>query len=210
MALHGLQAVALCASTLLFLVSMFPLPCAAQECNTLLTFNGSTVNFTKCTILAAQDSLLAWTFDEENSTLALAFEGVAPNASGWVGWGVNPTTPARMVGSSALIAFQAAENGSNVLPFKLTSDVQLLQAPLSCTPIDLIVQATAVEINGTSMRLFVTLQLEPNKTVLHHVWNRGSTVSNFQPQQHGLSRENLRGFQTIDMYTAQTVASTAS
>ncbi|KAI5071598.1 hypothetical protein GOP47_0013849 [Adiantum capillus-veneris] len=209
MAFSKFPALAFCALTLLFLVSLWPVPCGAQRCNTFLTFNGSTVNFTKCTALPAQGSLLAWTFNEDNSTLSVAFEGIAPSASGWVGWGVNPTTPSQMAGSSVLIAFQAAENGSNVLPYKLTSEVKLLQMPLNCTPIDLIINTMAVEIEGASMRLFAILQLEPNQTVLNHVWNRGSTVRNFQPRQHELLGENLRGAQTIDMYTAQSVGGIA-
>lgn len=180
--------------------------CAAQQCNTFFTFNSSAFNFTKCAALSAQSAVLAWTFNENNSTLAMAFSGTAPSSSGWVGWGVNPTVGAQMVGSSALIAFQSADNGSNVLPYKLTTEVQLLEVPLICSPVDLVILTTAVEIRGTSMSFFAALQLPPNKTVLNHIWNRGSQVQSFQPQQHGLSADDLRGYQTIDMYTAQIIA----
>eukprot|EP00250_Pteridium_aquilinum_P014560 c22061_g1_i1 orf=343-1476(+) len=179
--------------------------CKAQQCNTLFTFNGSPVNFTKCAALPTQGAMLAWTFYEDNSTLSIAFAGTAPSSSGWVGWGINPDKPGTMVGSSALIAF-SARNGSNVLPYKLTSAVQFLTEPLTCSPVDLVIETTAVEIQGTSMSFFAALRLPPNKTTLNHIWNRGSGVLSFQPQQHGLSAADLLGSQSIDMYTAQTIA----
>lgn len=182
--------------------------CRAQQCNTLFTFNASPVNFTKCLALPTQRAVLAWTFHEDNSTLSMAFAGTAPSSSGWVGWGVNPTKPGNMVGTSALVAF-LAENGSNILPYKLTLEVQLTQVPLTCSPVDLVIEAnsTAVEIQGTSMSFFVNLRLPPNQTTLNHIWNRGSSVNGFQPLQHGLTGEDLNGAQTIDMFTAQTIAS---
>ncbi|KAH7442605.1 hypothetical protein KP509_03G095900 [Ceratopteris richardii] len=109
-----------------------------------------------------------------------------------------------MVGASVLIMF-SAENGSNILPYKLTQDVQLASVPLVCSPVDLNIEETAVEIQGASMSLFAALQLPSNKTTLNHVWNRGSSVKNYQPQQHSLSASDLSTVQTINMFTAQAI-----
>ncbi|MCO5604583.1 hypothetical protein L7F22_058751 [Adiantum nelumboides] len=178
--------------------------CRAQDCNTLFTFNGSVVNFTKCSALAKQNAALAWTYYENNSTLLVGFAGTAPSSSGWVGWGINPTAKGRMVGTSALIAFSAS-NGSNVLPYKLTEAVYELTEPLTCSPVDLVVDATAVEIQETTMSIFAALQLPSNMTSLNFVWNRGPGVQNFQPAQHGLTGEDLSGFETFNISTAQSL-----
>lgn len=173
----------------------------SAACNSFFTFNNSIVNFTTCASLPAQSASLAWTFFSNNNTLNIAFAGTAASASGWVGWGINPVSK-YMVESSVLIAFPA-HNGSNLLPYKLTTEVQLQTTPLVCSPVDLIIKSTAVEISGTSMSMFATLQLPNNKTVLNHVWNKGSAVTNFQPMAHSLDGDGILGFETLDMYTAQ-------
>lgn len=196
----------LTACAALTIIAFLHVSCA-QQCNTLFAFNGSPYNFSKCAALPVQEAFLAWTFYEENSTLLMAFAGTAPSSSGWVGWGVNPTTPTQMVGTSALIAFQSAVNGSNVLPYMLTREVHGLTEPAVCSPIDLVVETTAVEIQGASISFLAALRLPPNQTTLNHLWNRGPVVNNFQPQQHSLVTEEITGYLTIDMFTAQTFAS---
>ena len=56
--------------------------------------------------------------------------------------------------------------------------------------------------SGTSMNIFVSFKLPSNSTSLNHIWNRGSTVTNFQPQAHSQSGTDLTAFKVIDMYTA--------
>ena len=52
------------------------------------------------------------------------------------------------------------------------------------------------------MNIFVSFKLPSNSTSLNHIWNRGSTVTNFQPQAHSQSGTDLTAFKVIDMYTA--------
>ncbi|KAH7437689.1 hypothetical protein KP509_05G084200 [Ceratopteris richardii] len=187
---------------LLTFITLFYL-CRAQQCSTSFTFNGSSVNFAKCASLPTQKAMLAWTFYENNLTLTVGFTGEAPSTSGWVGWGINPLVAGQMVGSSVLIAF-TAENGSNVLPYKLTDSVQALAEPLRCSPVDIVIESTAVEIQGASMSIFAALKLPSNKTVINHIWNGGPNVKSYQPQEHGLSANDLNDHtQIIDVYTAQ-------
>jgi hypothetical protein len=55
---------------------------------------------------------------------------------------------------------------------------------------------------GTSMSLFVSFKLPSNSsTTLNHVWNRGSAVTNFQPQAHSQGSDDLKAYQVIDMQT---------
>ncbi|MCO5602846.1 hypothetical protein L7F22_056985 [Adiantum nelumboides] len=154
-------------------------------CSKAFTFNGSVHSFVNCLDLPAQGASIAWTLaDDSLSTqgyyeLELAFSGTAPSKSGWVGWGLNPDKP-QMAGSSVWVAFNAA-NGSTLLPYQLTP-ATLAGAPLKCSPVDYVVKASSVEISGMAMSMLLTLHLNASMpTTLNHVWNRGASVSAFQP-----------------------------
>ena len=123
-------------------------PCAAQNCNTSFVFNQTNYVLSNCVDLSVQGAKLAWTYHSSNNSVDLVFSGTASSSSGWVGWGINPTTPNTMVGSSVFIAFQSSVNGSNVLPYKLTTQIQTFADPCACSPIDFVVNNTAVEISG--------------------------------------------------------------
>lgn len=194
---------------LLFAFEFLQLASSQSSCNTIFTFNGSLLSFSKCFSLPVQSASLAWTFYSNNNTLNIAFAGSAPSSSGWVGWGINPSGTT-MVGSSVLVAFKASLNGSNVLPYQLTTEVQMQQTPLVCSPIKLTIYDSAVEISGKVMNIYASLRLPSNSTELNHVWNRGSSVLNFQPQPHGSSGDDLLGFQTINMFTAQATVQEAA
>lgn len=169
----------------------------SSPCSTSIQFNNTVHNFDKCYDLVVQSASLAWTLNLQTSSIQIAFSGSAPSSSGWIGWGLNPVQP-QMVGTSAFIAYTAS-NGSNLLPYQLTS-ATLGGTPLACSPIDYVVQSSAVEISGTTMSMLVVLQL-PNasQTTLNHVWNRGSSVSNFQPAPHSMQPNDLLGVTQIDM-----------
>jgi hypothetical protein len=97
--------------------------------------------------LPVQGAALAWTYHPRNNSVDMVFKGTATSASGWVGWGINPTRANDMVGTSSLIAFTSSVNGSNLLSYKLTSGIQDGK-PCICSAIDFVVTATAVEISG--------------------------------------------------------------
>ena len=121
----------------------------APDCSTVFVFNQVTYNLSKCMDLKVQSARLAWSYHSSNNSVDMVFSGTAPRAAGWVGWGINPSHRNRMVGTSSFIAFVSAQNGSNLLPYKLTSRVQDSRDPCACSPIDFLVTTTAVEISGT-------------------------------------------------------------
>ncbi|KAJ7539188.1 hypothetical protein O6H91_11G080300 [Diphasiastrum complanatum] len=174
--------------------------CSAQSmlCSTLQTFNSTVMTFSQCQSLGSQGASVAWTLLPANNTLQVAFSGVAVSSSGWVGWGLNPTA-LQMVGTSALIAFRDAQGLAQMMRYKLTSAVQGQQTSLVPGSNDLVVLNQAVEISGTSFRMFATLQLNPNQTQLNHIWNRGPGVTGTSPEPHSLSPSDLQGRKSIDM-----------
>lgn len=166
-------------------------------CSTSFTFDNTNKLFTNCDALNVQSASLAWTLNTQNSTLEVLFSGVAPQAGGWVGWGINPGPAPAMAGTQTFIAF-AASNGSTILTYNVTAASK--GGGLKCTPISLHVLDMQVEIVGTSILMLVTIQLEPNQsTALNHVWNRGDSVSNFQPSAHSFAAADLSGMKVIDM-----------
>ncbi|KAI5070241.1 hypothetical protein GOP47_0014584 [Adiantum capillus-veneris] len=170
---------------------------AAQSCSTSFTFNNADKLFTYCDALTVQDASIAWTLNSPNRTLDVLFSGVAPQTGGWVGWGINLGSAPAMAGTQAFIAFDAS-NGSTILTYNVTEASK--QSGLKCTPISLHVLDMQVQISGTSIHMLVSIQLEANQsTTLHHVWNRGSTVSDFQPGIHAFTQTDLSGLKTIDM-----------
>ncbi|MCO5570777.1 hypothetical protein L7F22_024505 [Adiantum nelumboides] len=169
----------------------------SSDCSTSFTFNSSNKLFTNCDALSVQSASLAWTLNSSNHILDVLFSGVAPQTGGWVGWGINLGSAPAMAGTQAFIAF-AASNGSTILTYNVTAASK--GGGLKCTPISLHVLDMQVEISGTSILMLVSIQLESNQsTTLHHVWNRGSSVSNFEPGAHAMSATDLSGMKTIDM-----------
>ncbi|MCO5569910.1 hypothetical protein L7F22_023624 [Adiantum nelumboides] len=172
-------------------------------CSKAFTFNGSVHSFVNCLDLPTQGASIAWTLtDDSLSTqgyykLELAFSGTAPSESGWVGWGLNPDKP-QMAGSSVWVAFNAT-NGSTLLPYRLTP-ATLGGAPLKCSPVDYVVKASSVKISGMAMSMLLMLHLNASMpTTLNHVWNRGASVSTFQPSPHSMQANDLKTLAHIDM-----------
>lgn len=169
---------------------------AATNCSTSVTFQNSVKHFSNCVDLSVQKASVAWTL--HNLTLDIIFSGTALSSSGWVGWGINLGPSPAMIGTQAFIAFQAP-NGSTILTYNVTSDTKQ-GLPLRSSPISLHVLDKQVQISGTSIAIFVSLQLRRNQsTVLNHVWNRGVSVTNFQPGAHGFTPADLSGLKVINM-----------
>ncbi|KAI5081436.1 hypothetical protein GOP47_0004619, partial [Adiantum capillus-veneris] len=188
-------------SVLLLLAGTASRVCA--ECAKNHTLGGANKLFANCNDLVVQGANIAWSLEAENGTLEVLFSGNAPVAGGWVGWGINPSASGlSMAGTQAFIAFQA-HNGSTVLTYNVTTSTQL-GAPFACSPISLRVLDMAVEIIGLRIYIFVSLSLPSNQTntstsLLNHVWNRGQSVSNFQPAPHSFSAEDVSGLKAINM-----------
>ncbi|KAF5746145.1 hypothetical protein HS088_TW06G00310 [Tripterygium wilfordii] len=173
----------------------------------------ATKTFQKCMTLPTQQASIAWTFHAHNATLDLVFFGSFISPSGWVGWGINPSS-AQMTGTRALIAFPDPNSGQLVLlPYILDPTVKLQKSPILSTPLDVHLISSAAALyggkmatihNGAAVQIFATLRLVPNKTKIHCVWNRGLYVQGFSPTIHPTTSNDLSSIATIDVLSGFT------
>ncbi|KAJ8748608.1 hypothetical protein K2173_007598 [Erythroxylum novogranatense] len=168
----------------------------------------ATKTFEKCMTLPTQQASMAWTFHPNNATLDLVFFGTFISPSGWVGWGVNPSS-AEMTGTRALIAFPDPNSGQLVLlPFILDATVKLQKQPLLSRPLDLHLLSSSATLyggkmatihNGAAIQIYATLKLDPNRTKIHFVWNRGLYVQGYSPTIHPTTSNDLSSIATINV-----------
>ncbi|EEF30382.1 cytochrome b561 and DOMON domain-containing protein At2g04850 [Ricinus communis] len=168
----------------------------------------SSKTFEKCMTFPTQQTSMAWTFHKHNSTLDLVFFGAFISPSGWVGWGINPTSP-EMAGTRALIAFPDPNSGQLVvLPYILDPTVKLQKSPLLSRPLDVHLLSSSATLyggkmasihNGAAVQIYATIRLSPNKTKLHFVWNRGLYVQGYSPTIHPTTSNDLSSIATIDV-----------
>ncbi|CDO99367.1 unnamed protein product [Coffea canephora] len=188
-----------------FLIFSLPLHLVFSSHCTTVT-NAKT--FEKCMALPSQDASIAWTFHAHNATLDLVFFGTFISPSGWVGWGINPTS-AEMTGTRALIAFPDPNSGQLVLlPYIIDPTVKLQKDPLLSRPLDVHLLSSSATLyggrmatvhNGATIQIYATLKLVPNKTKIHHVWNRGLYVQGYSPTIHPTTANDLSSTATIDV-----------
>ncbi|KAL6968983.1 hypothetical protein U1Q18_024419 [Sarracenia purpurea var. burkii] len=171
--------------------------------------------FQKCMTLPSQQASIAWTFHPHNATLDMVFSGTFISPSGWVGWGINPSS-AEMTGTRALIAFPDPNSGQLVLlPYILDPTVKLQRGPLLSRPLDLHLLSSSATLyggrlatvhDGASIQIYATLKLVPNKTRIHHVWNRGLYVQGYSPTIHSTTINDLSSVATIDVLSVSGAA----
>nr|GMC77051.1 cytochrome B561 and DOMON domain-containing protein At2g04850 [Ipomoea batatas] len=164
--------------------------------------------FEKCTPLPSQDASIAWTFHAHNATLDVAFFGSFISPSGWVGWGINPTS-AEMTGTRALIAFPDPNSGQLVLlPYIIDPTVKLQRNPLLSRPLDVHLLSSSAAMyggrmatvhDGATIQIYASVKLVPNKTKIHFVWNRGVYVQGYSPTIHPTTINDLASVSTIDV-----------
>ncbi|XP_062027801.1 cytochrome b561 and DOMON domain-containing protein At2g04850 [Rosa rugosa] len=172
-----------------------------------------TRTFDKCITLPTQQASIAWTYHSHNSTLDLVFFGTFISPSGWVGWGINPTS-AEMTGTRALIAFPDPNTGQIVLlPYIIDPTVKLQRTPLLSRPLDIHLISSSATLyggklatvhDGAAVQIYATLKLTPNKTKLHHVWNRGLYVQGYSPTVHPTNQNDLSSITTFDVRSGST------
>ncbi|KAJ1415570.1 DOMON domain [Sesbania bispinosa] len=158
--------------------------------------------------LPTQQGSIAWTFHPHNSTLELVFFGTFISPSGWVGWGINPTSP-EMTGTRALIAFPDPNTGQLVLlPYILDPTVKLQKSPLLSRPLDIHLLSSNAAMyggkmatihNGATIQIYATLKLQSNRTKIHLVWNRGLYVQGYSPTIHPTTSTDLSSIATFDV-----------
>ncbi|WVY90006.1 hypothetical protein V8G54_035520 [Vigna mungo] len=188
----------------LFLLCSLPHIAFSSHC----TVETATKTFQKCMNLPTQQASIAWTFHPHNSTLELVFFGSFISPSGWVGWGINPTSP-EMTGTRALIAFPDPNSGQIVLlPYILDPTVKLQKSPLLSRPLDIhLLSSTAAMYggklatvhNGATIQIYGTMKLQTNKTKIHLVWNRGLYVQGYSPTIHPTTSTDLSSIATFDV-----------
>lgn len=163
--------------------------------------------------LHSQDASIAWTYHAHNSTLDVAFFGSFISPSGWVGWGINPTS-AEMTGTRALIAFPDPNSGQLVLlPYIIDPTVKLQKTLLLSRPLDIHLLSSSATLYGGRMatvhdgaiiQIYATIKLVPNKTKIHYVWNRGLYVQGYSPTIHPTTVNDLSSTATIDILSGIT------
>lgn len=176
----------------------------SAHCTTVTT----TKTFEKCMTLPTQEASIAWTFHPKNSTLDLVFFGTFISPSGWVGYGINPTS-SEMTGTRALIAFPDPNSGQLVLlPYILDPSVKLQKSPLLSRPLDIHLLSSSATLyggkmatihNGAAVQIHATFKLVPNRTKIHHVWNRGLYVQGYSPTIHPTTINDLSSTTTMDV-----------
>ncbi|XP_057726147.1 cytochrome b561 and DOMON domain-containing protein At2g04850 [Arachis stenosperma] len=179
------------------------------------TTQTNTKTFQKCMNLPTQQASIAWTFHPYNSTLELAFFGTFISPSGWVGCGINPTSP-EMTGTRALIAFPDPNSGQIVLlPYILDPTVKLQKSPLLSRPLDIhLLSSTATMYggklatvhNGAAIQIYASIKLKPNKTKIHLVWNRGLYVQGYSPTIHPTTSSDLSSITTFDVLSGSSAS----
>ncbi|WOK93078.1 cytochrome b561 and DOMON domain-containing protein [Canna indica] len=194
---------------LFFFLLHSPASPATAHCSTT-TFAKT---YKKCINLPTQGASLAWTYHPLNATLDLAFSGTFISPSGWVAWGLNPDSPS-MTGTHALVAFSDPSSGGLLLlPFVLDSSVKLQSSPLLSRPFGLHLLSSSAVLrgarsvsDGAAVQIFATLKLSPNRTRLHHVWNRGLYVQGYSPAIHPTTPSDLASCATVDIVSTATEA----
>ncbi|CAO2838057.1 unnamed protein product [Amaranthus hypochondriacus] len=155
-----------------------------------------------------QQASLAWTYHAHSATLHFAFFGTFISPSGWVGFGINPSS-AEMTGTRALIAFPDPNSGQLVLlPYILDPTVKLQKSPLLSRPLDIHLFSSSATMyggklatihDGAQVEIHASIRLSPNKTKIHCVWNRGLYVQGYSPTIHPTTISDLSSVTTIDL-----------
>ncbi|KAF5206496.1 Cytochrome b561 and domon domain-containing protein [Thalictrum thalictroides] len=166
--------------------------------------------------LPTQQASIAWTFYSHNATLDFVFFGSFISPSGWVGCGINPSSP-EMTGTRALIAFPDPTSGQVVvLTYILGPAVKLQKSPLVSAPLDIHLISSSTALyggrmgtvhNGAAVHIFATLKLTPNKTKVNLVWNRGLYVQGYSPTIHPTTVNDLSSIATIDILSGESASS---
>ncbi|KAL5729749.1 hypothetical protein ACHQM5_002652 [Ranunculus cassubicifolius] len=164
--------------------------------------------YQKCMNLPTQDASIAWTLYPHNATVDFVFFGSFISPSGWVGCGINPSSP-QMTGTRALIAFPDPNSGSTVLlTYILDPAVKLQKTLLVSKPLDIHLISSSVTLyggkmatihNGAAVQIFATLKLVPNRTRINLVWNRGLYVQGYSPTIHPTTANDLSSVTTVDL-----------
>jgi hypothetical protein len=175
----------------------------AQNCLSA-TFTGGRT-YLKCNQLPVLGASLHWTYHAENGTADIAFRAQS-GSSGWVGWGINPTTQG-MQGSNVFVASQDASGVVSVL----TTILEDTRAPtLTNVPLTFPVPVPAsAEYADNAYTIYATVGLPNNSTSQNTVWQAGqSSGGTILP--HPTTGQNMLGVQNLDFLSGTGTAGSNS
>ncbi|KAJ0971897.1 hypothetical protein J5N97_019856 [Dioscorea zingiberensis] len=183
----------------LSLLIFFSSPCHSQSCNSLTI--STTHTFTSCNQLPELSSSLHWTYNSSNSTLTFAFTAPPATSTGWIAWGINPTSTG-MIGTQAILSFPHSNGSLIVHTFDISS-----YYPVVPSPIMFDIWGLSAEFIGHAgtLRMFGNVKLPPEMVELNQVWQVGSSVMNDSiPNKHAFGLQNLRAKGTLNLITGRT------
>ncbi|XP_073117486.1 cytochrome b561 and DOMON domain-containing protein At3g25290-like [Elaeis guineensis] len=172
-------------------VCFLPSPAAAQGCKSQNL--GSNRVFASCSDLPQLSASIHWTYDRAAGNLSIAF--VAPPAAegGWVAWAINPTGTG-MVGSQTLATFRGADGRMVVKTYDIKGYGPLEESKIAFETADL-----AAEYVGGTMRMFGTVKVGKEMTVVNQVWQVGESVTAGVPDKHAFNQDNMNSKGTLDL-----------
>lgn len=159
------------------------------------------IAFTSCSPLPALGSFLHWNFNEQNSTVSIAFRHPGTSSSSWIAWGLNPSGP-QMSGTQALVAFTNSSGQFQAY----TSSVDGYGTQLTRGDLSFGVSLVSTTLVNGEATIFATLELPANLVMTNQVWQEGP-VANGIPQVHQRTGDNMRSIGRIDFRTGQSSAS---
>ncbi|KAM7527474.1 hypothetical protein LguiB_030884 [Lonicera macranthoides] len=170
-------------SVLLIISPAISLTCTSQN----FTNN---LKFANCSDLSSLGAYLHWTYDTAKNSLSIAFIAPLAEPSGWIAWGINPTSTG-MLGTQSLLAFKQSD-GSMVV------DTYNISSYYSITPSKILfnVSNLRAEDSGGITKIFATLALPQNTREVFQVWQVGF-VTDGMPDGHEMQPENMNAKGTL-------------
>ncbi|KAA8550559.1 hypothetical protein F0562_002243 [Nyssa sinensis] len=152
--------------------------------------------YTNCTDLPFLSSYLHWTYNSTKSSLSIVFIAPPANSDGWIAWAINPKGTG-MVGAQSLIAFKDSNGSMSVNTYNISSYKSIVPSSLSFDVFD-----TRAEYSDGLMKIFATVELPENTTLVNQVWQVGSSVAEGRPVKHDFQPANLNSKGTLDLEVA--------
>lgn len=174
----------LCIVVSLLLVS------SAQTCSNY-TFSTNRV-FSSCSDLPYLQAHLHWNYISSTKRVQIAYRATQAS-DGWIAWGINPTGTG-MVGSQAIVALRHSKGSMTAYTTAITG----YSPSMNPGTLSFSVSNISAEYSHNEMRIFAVIGPLSNGTVVNHVWQSGSSVSNDIPQMHSTSGENVQSIGKLD------------
>lgn len=175
---------------------------ASAACSASKTFSNNRT-FAACSDLPSLAGVLYWTYNQQSSSLSLAFSAPPPRPAGWVSWGINPSQPA-MIGTQALVAYKLPNGSVAAVTFNVS------EFAIKPSPINYPVSDFAAESDAGGIVIFATLALPGGTTTVNQVWQVGPGVTGGIPAKHDFAPDNLKATGVLNLVGGGSVPPSAS